>query len=538
LSSEFFVGSGEKWITIHFSPDLTTTANIVCILFTREFMLKGLITFNGRYRILHLTWFAFFLTFVCWFNFAPFATLIGKELNLGTMIKTIAICNIALTIPARIIIGMVLDRFGPRITFSALLVFAVIPCLATAMAQDFNQLVIARLMMGIVGSGFVVGIRMVSEWFPPKEIGTAEGIYGGWGNFGAFGAEFALPLIALGLAASGTSNWRLAIALTGVVTAIYGVIYFFSVQDTPSGQVYRKPKKSGGMEVTTVRSFWALLAMNFGLILALDVLAWRLHQAKFFSTAGLYIVWGLFGLLYAYQTYQTWRVNRELLSGDRRYEASERYQFRQVALLQFTYVTNFGSELAVVSMLPGFFERTFGLDHHHASMLAAVYPFLNLFSRPSGGVISDKLGSRKWTMVLITVGIGISYLLAAKINSGWTIPMAIAVTVLAAYFAQAGCGATYGIVPLIKKESTGQIAGNVGAYGNFGGVIFLTVYSMTNAQTLFATMGVAAMICASLCAFFLAEPKGSFAAHYDESAESSYDSELNPELNPELKSVD
>jgi MFS transporter, NNP family, nitrate/nitrite transporter len=30
---------------------------------------------------------------------------------------------------------------------------------------------------------------MVSEWFPPKDIGIAEGIYGGWGNFGAFGAE-------------------------------------------------------------------------------------------------------------------------------------------------------------------------------------------------------------------------------------------------------------------------------------------------------------------------------------------------------------
>ena len=51
----------------------------------------------------------------------------------------------------------------------------------------------------------------------------------------------------------------------------------------------------------------------------------------------------------------------------------------------------------------------------------------------------------------------------------------------AAYFAQAGCGATYGIVPLIKKEATGQIAGNVGAYGNFGGVVYLTIFSLTDA---------------------------------------------------------
>ena len=37
------------------------------------------------------------------------------------------------------------------------------------------------VLAGIVGAGFVIGIRMVAEWFPPKEIGLAEGIYGGWG---------------------------------------------------------------------------------------------------------------------------------------------------------------------------------------------------------------------------------------------------------------------------------------------------------------------------------------------------------------------
>jgi NNP family nitrate/nitrite transporter-like MFS transporter len=70
-------------------------------------------------------------------------------------------------------------------------------------------------------------------------------------------------------------------------------------------------------------------------------------------------------------------------------------------------------------------------------------------------------------------------------------------------------------VPLIKKEITGQIAGNVGAYGNFGGVVYLTIFSLTDAPTFFATMGVTALICAFMCAFFLKEPKGSFAADYE-----------------------
>jgi NNP family nitrate/nitrite transporter-like MFS transporter len=489
-------------------------------------MLKGLLSFQGRYRILHLTWFAFFLTFVCWFNFAPFATTIGKQLNLTPeQIKTLGICNLALTIPARIIIGMLLDRFGPKRTYTLLLMFAAVPCLATALSQNFSHLVISRLLMGIVGAGFVVGIRMVSEWFPPKEIGIAQGIYGGWGNFGAFGAEFTLPTIAVAASflTGGASNWRFAIALTGIVAAIYGVVYYHSVQDTPPGKVYKRPKKNGALEVTSVKSFWAMIISNFGLIFALGLLAWRLEQKNihFLTKSQMYLVWFLLAGLFAYQTYKAYQVNKELLIGKKIYPPSERYQFSQVALLEFTYVTNFGSELAAVSMLPAFFEKTFGLEHVVAGMIAATYPFLNLISRPSGGLISDKFGSRKWTMTIISAGIGVGYLMAHFINKSWPLLLAIAVTMFAAYFAQAGCGATYSIVPLIKKEATGQIAGNVGAYGNFGGVVYLTIFSLTDARTLFSTMGLAAVVCAFMCAFFLKEPKGSFASAYeDESPES------------------
>jgi MFS transporter, NNP family, nitrate/nitrite transporter len=484
-------------------------------------MLKEMWSLKGRYKILHLSWVAFFLTFVCWFNFAPFATTIGKELSLSPVqIKTLGICNLALTIPARIIIGMLLDRLGPKVTFSTLLMFAVVPCFATALSQDFNQLVLSRLLMGIVGAGFVIGIRMVSEWFPPKQIGIAEGVYGGWGNFGAFGAEFALPMLAVGASflTGGATNWRLAIALTGIITAIYGWIYYHNVQDTPPGATYKKPKKSGAMEVTSVRSFYAMIATNFGLIFALGLLAWRLAQpsVKFFNTDGMLIVWLFLLGLFVYQTIKAIHVNQELLNGKKTYPPAERFEFRQVALLEFCYVVSFGSELAAVSMLPAFFERTFSLEHVVAGMIAATYPFMNLVSRPSGGLISDKLGSRKWTMTIICAGIGGSYLLARGIHATWPIGLAIAVTMLSAYFAQAGCGATYGIVPLIKKEITGQISGNVGAYGNFGGVIFLTIYSLTDAATLFEVMGVSAIICATLCGFFLKEPKGSFASHYAE----------------------
>ncbi|MCG6134605.1 MAG: MFS transporter [Nostoc sp. LLA-1] len=486
-------------------------------------MFSGLLSFNGRYRILHLTWFAFFLSFVVWFNFAPFQTAIQEALGLSVaQVRTIAICNVALTVPARIIIGMVLDKYGPRITYSLLLMYAAIPCLAFAFAQNFSQLVISRLALSIVGAGFVIGIRMVAEWFPPKEIGIAEGIYGGWGNFGSAAAAFTLPTLATAatIFTAGQLNWRLAIALTGIIAAIYGAIYFFNVQDTPSGKVYQRPSRHGGIEVTTKRSFWLLMLSNIPLVGILGVLAWRIGQIGLLNPTQLFIVYLLLIGLYAFQAYKCWYVNQYLMTGKKHYAPQDRYEFSQVAILELTYFVNFGSELAVVSMLPAFFESTFSLSKVLAGMIAASFAFMNLVARPGGGWVSDTVGSRKWTMTVLTGGMGLAYLVMSGVNSNWWLPIAIVLTMTCSFFVQAGEGSTYAIVPLVKRRITGQIAGNVGAYGNVGAVAYLTMYSLLPAgdsgnRIFFQTLGVTALIVTFLCAFLLKEPKGSFAEHHE-----------------------
>ncbi|MGF1481388.1 MAG: MFS transporter [Cyanophyceae cyanobacterium] len=484
-------------------------------------MLTEMWSLRGRYKILHMTWFAFFLSFVVWFNFAPLATTVQEDLGLEVaQIRTIAICNVALTVPARVIIGMLLDRFGPRITYSVLLVYAAIPCIMFALAQDFNTLVISRLLLSIVGAGFVIGIRMVAEWFPPREIGLAEGIYGGWGNFGSAAAAFTLPTIAGFLAfGGGILNWRLAIAGTGIIAALYGILYYFSVEDTPPGKVYQRPTRHGGIEVTSKKDFWFLMLMNVPLTGILMVLAWRLSQVGFLSQGGLYITWLALLGLYLFQAYNCWIANKELMTGQKTYPPEDRYRFNQVALLELTYIVNFGSELAVVSMLPAFFENTFGLTKAAAGAIAASYAFMNLMSRPGGGLISDKLGSRKWTMTVLTAGMAIGYLLMSAVNGGWWLPAAILLTMACSFFVQAGEGSTFAIVPLIKRRVTGQVAGNVGAYGNVGAVAYLTLYSFLEGaagdRIFFQTLGITGLIVAFLCWFFMREPKGSFAEHHE-----------------------
>ncbi|ELR97607.1 MFS transporter [Gloeocapsa sp. PCC 73106] len=504
-------------------------------------MLTEMWSLRGRYKILHFTWFAFFLSFVVWFNLAPLATQVAADLNLEVgQIRTLAICNVALTVPARIIIGMLLDKYGPRITYSLLLIYAAIPCIAFAMAQDFGQLVVSRLALSIVGAGFVIGIRMVAEWFPPKEIGIAEGIYGGWGNFGSAAAAFTIPAIAAWLAFGAINpqtgeallNWRLAIAGTGIIAAIYGVFYYFNVQDHPPGKVYQRPKSARGLEVTSKRDFLFLMLMNVPLSGILMVLAWRLKKIGLYGQGVLILILLALVGLYLFQAYNCWSANKELLSGKKRYAPEDRYNFSQVAMLELTYLANFGSELAVVSMLPAFFEGTFTLNATKAGMIASTYAFMNLMARPGGGLISDRLGSRKTTMTVLTAAMGISYLMMGSVNSGWWIPAVILLTMACSFFVQAGEGSTFAIVPLVKRRVTGQIAGNVGAYGNVGAVAFLTIFSLLpewlsgggeitpavigQANTIFfQMMGVVALIVAFLCWFVLKEPKGSFSEHHE-----------------------
>jgi MFS transporter, NNP family, nitrate/nitrite transporter len=485
-----------------------------------EVLVAGLWSFSGRYRILHLTWFAFFLTFVIWFNFAPFATAVKNDLGLNeAQLRTLAICNVALTVPARIIVGMLLDRFGPRLTYSCLLIYAAIPCLAFAFAQNFSQLVYSRLALSIVGCGFVIGIRMVAEWFPAREIGLAEGIYGGWGNFGSAGAAFTLPTIAAGTAflAGGQLNWRLAIAMTGIIAAIYGVIYFFNVQDTPPGKVYQRPSSSAGMEVTTKKDFWFLLLMNIPLVGVLGLITWRLNKVDFINVTTMYVIWALLVGLYLFQTYNIWQANKDLMTGAKRYPAEDRYKFSQVANLELAYVACFGSELAVVSMLPTFFQRGFGLTAALAGAVAGTYAFMNLVARPGGGWISDKVGSRKWTLAVTLAGTGIGYLIFSSLGAEVALPFVVLMTAIASFFVMAAEGATYAIVPLIQRRVTGQIAGNVGAYGNVGAVIYLTIYSLlpqglAGDRIFFQVLGVVALMVASLNAFSLQEPTGSHEA--------------------------
>jgi MFS transporter, NNP family, nitrate/nitrite transporter len=91
------------------------------------------------------------------------------------------------------------------------------------------------------------------------------------------------------------------------------------------------------------------------------------------------------------------------------------------------------------------------------------------------------------------------------------IAFAVAATFFCSLFVNAGNGAIYAMMPMIKRRLTGQIAGMVGAFGNIGGVLFLALYSGVDVQTFFLIAAGSALVGLVLTYIFIAEPKGQIA---------------------------
>lgn len=233
--------------------------------------------------------------------------------------------------------------------------------------------------------------------------------------------------------------------------------------------------------------------MNIPMYLVLGVLTWKLSPYELgllthVTAAFLYLV---LIILFVLQFSQIYRVNKQMLSQGA--PAYDHYEFKQVAILNWAYFVCFGSELAVVSVLPAFFLETFtDLSLAQASMLGGSFAIMNLLARPGGGWVSDRIGRRK-SMSIIFVGVAVGYLLLSQITAAWPLLFAFAAVVACSLFVQAGCGAVFAMVPLIKRRMTGQIAGMTGAYGNVGGVAFLTVYSFVDISAFFLVIALSAL---------------------------------------------
>ena len=480
---------------------------------------------NKEIKALHLTWIAFFICFYVWFNMAPLVTTMIRETGWLTAkeLKVFAICNVALTIPARLLVGMAQDKWGPRRVFSILMVLCAFPCFLFAFGNTFTQLIVGRLLLSSVGASFVVGIHMTALWFKPRDIGFAEGFYAGWGNFGSAGAAMTIPTLALTFF-GGANGWRYSIATSGVIMLLYGIFYWFAITDGPPGAVHTRPRRVVAMEVSSYLDMVKLALYTVPMVGILSILVWRITTLGFIGSTGATIAYLVIAAVVIFQISQVFMVNLPILK--KGVPVDDRYNFNQVAALNTTYFANFGAELAVVSMLPAFFEGIFSLTPTSAGLIASSFAFVNLFARPLGGFLSDRMKSRKLIMLIYMFGIAAGFFGMALINSAWPVVLATALTIACSMFVQGAEGATFAIIPMIKRRITGQISGMAGAYGNVGAVFYLTVLTFVEPNQFFFIISAGAFFSFVFCLIYLREPHGGFAEEYHVS---SVDRELERE---------
>jgi MFS transporter, NNP family, nitrate/nitrite transporter len=161
-------------------------------------------------------------------------------------------------------------------------------------------------------------------------------------------------------------------------------------------------------------------------------------------------------------------------------------------------------------MLPLFFKETFaGVTPIQAGLLGSAFAVMNLVARPGGGWLSDRIGRRRSLMVVVG-GLTVGYVVLAQVTGEWPLGLAVLAAVGCSFFVQAGAGAVFAMVPLVKRRMTGQIAGMAGAYGNVGGVCYLTVLSLVDYSTFFLVIAASAVV-VFLVLQWLEEPKGHMA---------------------------
>ncbi len=364
-------------------------------------------------RAFHMSWSAFFLCFFAWFGVAPLMGVIRAEMGLTkSQVGWCIIGSVAITVVARMAVGRLCDRYGPRRTYATLLALGSLPVMGIGLARDFETFLLFRVLIGAIGASFVVTQYHTSVMFAPNCVGTANATSAGWGNLGGGVTQIVMPMVfalfATTLGLGEFWGWRAAMFASGLLCLLTGIAYYALTRDTPRG----------------------------------DLADLRAR-----------------GLL---------PPSRSLAGGFRRAARD-----RRVWLLFVAYAACFGVELTMDNVAALYYADEFGLGLGAAGLAAGSLGLLHIFARTLGGYISDRVGGRSglngrvtWLFVALLVE-GVALVVFSRAT---TLAMAIPAMLAFGLFMKMAEGATYAVVPFVDKQALGSVAGIVGAGGNAGAV--------------------------------------------------------------------
>src|SRR5262245_57234826 len=128
---------------------------------------------QGLARHLALASLSFGLCFAVWGLMSAAAPMYRQRFSLsGTKTGLLIAVPVLLGSLARLPLGVLSDRFGPRVIFVVLMGVVALPVLGLPGAGDFSQLLGLAFFLGLAGASFAVGVSYVSGWAPAERQGT------------------------------------------------------------------------------------------------------------------------------------------------------------------------------------------------------------------------------------------------------------------------------------------------------------------------------------------------------------------------------
>jgi NNP family nitrate/nitrite transporter-like MFS transporter len=189
----------------------------------------------GATRALVLATLGFALSFAVWGLLSPLAPLFRDLYGLsGTEVGLLVAVPVILGSLARIPLGLLTDRFGGRVVFTALLLAIAIPAALAGLTNSFGSLLAVTFVLGIAGASFAVGVPFVSGWFPPQRRGFALGVYG-MGNIGTAVAALVAPRVAASL------GWPIVFWLWIPLLLLMALVFWTFGRNAPTFEPVKAP---------------------------------------------------------------------------------------------------------------------------------------------------------------------------------------------------------------------------------------------------------------------------------------------------------
>lgn len=146
---------------------------------------------------------------------------------LGALVVFQVMVYAAMQIP----VGILLDKFGPRLLLVVGALFMTVGQLVVAQAEIINVAYVGRMLVGVGDAAtFVSMIRLVQDWNSPKRAGKLQLLLT---NLGQFGQILAAIPFAILLAFSG---WQTSFSIAAMIVLLSGLVVFVVIRaDAPAG---------------------------------------------------------------------------------------------------------------------------------------------------------------------------------------------------------------------------------------------------------------------------------------------------------------